>query len=228
MLPFDAYRDLYDTIKMERTADGILLVTLHHEGGPYVWDFHGVVEDESRKTGGGAHADLAEAAGHIARDRENRVVIITGTGNVFSGPRSSPANFPKGDVRYWEELRSTGIPLLTNLLDIQAPVITCMNGPVYRHAEIPLLGDIVLAADDALIVDSGHFPNRTVPGDGINLVLPFIMGWNRGRYFHLMGQEIGAREMKDIGSRVRGRSPSSSPSTTRWCSGTRDCCWSHR
>jgi enoyl-CoA hydratase/carnithine racemase len=57
----------------------------------------------------------------------------------------------------------------------------------------------VLAADDALIQDSAHFTNRMVPGDGIALIMPFLMGWNRGRYFHLMGQKISAAELKDLG-----------------------------
>jgi enoyl-CoA hydratase/carnithine racemase len=184
---------------MERNPEGILEVTLHHQGGPYVWDFDGVVRDETRASSGGAHADLAEAAGMIAQDPANRVMILTGTGDQFSGPRSTVKEFPKGGPIYWEGLRRTGTSLLANLLDIPVPVITCINGPAYRHAEIPLTGDIVLAAEDALIVDSGHFPNRTVPGDGIAILIPFLMGWNRGRYFHLMGTELSAQEMKTVG-----------------------------
>jgi len=193
------YRDRFRTVRFERSDTGVLLMTLHNNGGPYVWDFEGVVRDQERSDTGGSHAELAEAAGCVARDLDNRVVIITGTGDTFSGPRSTLDNFPKGDPQYWDNLRNTGTQLLANLLDIQAPVITCLNGPAYRHAEIPVLGDIVLAADHASIVDSGHFPNNTVPGDGINLIFPFLMGWNRGRYFHLMGQELSSRELLEMG-----------------------------
>jgi enoyl-CoA hydratase/carnithine racemase len=200
MIPFSEYQHRYDTIEMERTDTGILLMRLHNRGGPYVWDFHGTIDEgDTRKNKGGAHSELMECAAFVARDLENRVIILTGTGDTFSGPRSTLDQYPRGDAQYWEQLRSTGVPLLQNLLEIQAPVISCINGPIYRHAEIPLLGDIVLCADDAMVVDSGHFPNRTVPGDGINLVMPFIMGWNRGRYFHLMGQELDAQQMLDYG-----------------------------
>jgi enoyl-CoA hydratase/carnithine racemase len=89
--------------------------------------------------------------------------------------------------------------LTTNLLDIPGPVISCINGPAYRHAEIPLLADIVLAAPEALIQDSAHFVNRTTPGDGVNLFFPLLMGWNRGRYFLLTGQSLNADELKDLG-----------------------------
>jgi enoyl-CoA hydratase/carnithine racemase len=73
------------------------------------------------------------------------------------------------------------------------------NGPALRHAEIPLLADIVLASDDTAVQDSAHFTNRIVPGDGVNLFFPLLMGWNRGRYFLLTGQVLGATELKQLG-----------------------------
>lgn len=199
MPKFSDYKDLYQTIKLERTASGILLVTLHNHGGPYVWDFEGIIQDESRRNTGGAHQELADALGQIARDPENRVVILTGTGDQFSGPAASKETFPRGGPEFWEDLQFHGNQLLLDLLDIPGPVISCLNGPAYRHAEIPFTADIVLAAEGALIQDSGHVPNRVAPGDGIGLILPFLMGWNRGRYFHLMGQKLSARELKDLG-----------------------------
>ena len=38
-----------------------------------------------------------------------------------------------------------------------------------------------------------------VPGDGMHIVMPLLMGLNRGRYFLLTGQKISAEEAKDIG-----------------------------
>jgi enoyl-CoA hydratase/carnithine racemase len=187
MTRFADYKDAYRTMKMER-RDGILQLTFHSEGGPLIWGHIG-----------GAHAEFAHAFGDIARDSDNRVVIMTGTGEIFSGPPANKDTFPRGGPESWEIIRSNGMQLTINLLDIPAPVISCINGPAYRHAEVPLLADIVLAADDALIQDSAHFPNRTVPGDGVNLFFPLLMGWNRGRYFLLTGQKINAAEMKDLG-----------------------------
>lgn len=181
------YQDRYRTMRFER-RDGILQVSFHSEGGPLIWGHIG-----------GAHAEFAEAFGDIARDTENRVVIMTGTGEIFSGPPANQTTFPKGGPEEWEVIRFNGMQLTSNLLDIPAPVISCINGPAYRHAEIPILADIVLAADDALIQDSAHFSNRTTPGDGVNLFFPLLMGWNRGRYFLLTGQTMGVEEMKALG-----------------------------
>jgi enoyl-CoA hydratase/carnithine racemase len=89
--------------------------------------------------------------------------------------------------------------LTQSLLDIDALVIAAVNGPALRHPEIPLLGDIVLAAPEAAFQDSAHFVNRTTPGDGVNFVFPLLMGLNRGRYFLLTGQTLGAEEAKELG-----------------------------
>lgn len=190
MIEFAGYRDAFETIRLERSPEGILELTLHDNGGPYRWD--------ARK-GARQHAELAAALRNVARDPENRVVIITGTGNEFSGPPADRTTWSRGDARHWDRVQFLENHLLEDLLDIAAPVIGCLNGPAYRHAEIPFTADIVLAADDALIQDSAHFPNRMVPGDGIALIFPFLMGWNRARYFHLTGQKLCAAELKAIG-----------------------------
>lgn len=78
-------------------------------------------------------------------------------------------------------------------------MISAINGPAYRHPEIPLLCDIVLAADGARVQDSGHFINGMVPGDGVHIVFPLLMGWNRGRYFLMTGQDLSVQEAKEAG-----------------------------
>ncbi len=83
------------------------------------------------------------------------------------------------------------------LLNIEAPVIAAINGPAWRHREIPLLSDIVLAADTAAFQDSAHFPNGLVLGDGMHIVMPLLLGMNRGRYFLLTGQTLSAQEARD-------------------------------
>jgi len=38
-----------------------------------------------------------------------------------------------------------------------------------------------------------------VPGDGMHIVYPMLLGMNRGRYFLLTGQAIRAEEAKQLG-----------------------------
>ena len=77
-------------------------------------------------------------------------------------------------------------------------MIAAVNGPAHRHAEFAVLCDIVLAANTH-IQDSAHFPNGTVPGDGVHVVWPLVLGANRGRYFLLTGQKISAHEALTLG-----------------------------
>jgi len=59
--------------------------------------------------------------------------------------------------------------------------------------------DIVIAAEGAEFQDAPHFPNGIVPGDGVHVVWPLVLGPNRGRYFLLTGQKLSAREALGLG-----------------------------
>jgi enoyl-CoA hydratase/carnithine racemase len=187
---FEQYRDRYSRIRMERDEHGVLELTLHTDGGPF---------DYTIGAGPSPHAELAEAFTDVAGDDENRVILLAGTGDRFTGPAATPDRFLSGDLRAWERIRREGVRLTMGLLEIDAPIISCVNGPALRHAEIGLLADIVLAADTATFQDTAHMSNGLVPGDGMNVVLPLLMGYNRGRYHLLTGKAFTAEEAHDWG-----------------------------
>ncbi len=179
----DDYRDRYENIRFRREG-GILEVRLATNDGPLRW-------------GRIPHAELEEAFLNIGRDRENQLVILTGTGGEFSGPVADPkANraYHHQSPDEWGELGWESNRLLTNMLAIDVPMISAVNGPAVRHAELPVMCDIVLAAEEATFQDSAHFVGGLVPGDGVHVVFPMVMGLNRGRYFLLTGQTLDARE----------------------------------
>ncbi|EUB98164.1 Enoyl-CoA hydratase/isomerase [Rhizobium sp. CF080] len=186
MKQFEDYRSAYKTLKMERDEQGILLLTAHTEGGPLRW-------------GALPHEEWPHAFHDIAMDRANRVVILTGTGDEFSGPRPPAATRYARPVADMDRIVFDGRHLLANLLEIQAPVIAAINGPAIRHSEIPLLSDIVLASETCEIEDAGHFDSGLVPGDGVNLIYPLLMGFNRARYFLFTSQRLSAQEALNLG-----------------------------
>jgi len=185
MARFDEYATKYKTIRMER-HNGILQIAFHTNGGPLHWGFL-------------PHREFTFAFADIGSDPDNQVVIMTGTGDEFSGPRPTPAARPGGSPRIWDSIYWEGKHLLTNLLDIEVPMISAINGPALRHSELPLLCDIVLAAESVEFQDSAHFPNGLVPGDGMHIVYPLLLGPNRGRYFLLTGQVLSARQARELG-----------------------------
>jgi enoyl-CoA hydratase/carnithine racemase len=192
MSEFSDYSSKYDSIQMER-RDGILQMTLHTDGGPLRWGLK-------------PQGELVRAFTEVGADRDNRIIILTGTGNEFSGPQQDPTQtvYNLGGVAitpsdldrvHWNAKR-----LMTRLLDIEVPVIGVVNGPAKRHCELPLMSDIVLAADDATFEDTAHFDKGSqVPGDGMAVVLTILMGLNRARYMMLTGEILSVQRAYEIG-----------------------------
>jgi len=185
MARFEEYASKYQDIRMQR-RNGILEVTFHTKGGPLQWN-------ES------VHREFAYACTDIGADPENKVVILTGTGEVFCAEVDFRSFGALGTPQGWDKIYWEGKRLLMNLLDIEVPMIAAVNGPALVHAEIAVLCDIVLAADNAAFQDAPHFPGGTVPGDGVHLVWPLVLGTNRGRYFLLTGQKLSAQEALSLG-----------------------------
>jgi enoyl-CoA hydratase/carnithine racemase len=191
MAQLSDYADKYRNVAITR-EDGILQMRLHTDGGPLTW---GAIR-------GSVHGQLAEAFHDVGNDLENRVVIITGTGDTFC----TQFNFdelPSGGTAMthedWYIIAHEGKRLLANLLDIEMPMIGVANGPALIHAELIALSDIVLAAEHASFADLAHYPGNTVPGDGAHTTWLSLLGPNRGRYFLMMGEQIPAAEAKSLG-----------------------------
>ena len=185
MSSFDQYFNKYQSIRMER-RNGILQMTFHTDNGPLQW-------------GGVPHTEFSQVFVDVGNDPENRIIIMTGTGDAFTGPQGTAAGTPKRSPKEWDQTYWEGKRILTSLLEVEVPMISAINGPALRHSEIPLLCDIVLASDTAAFQDSGHFMSGLVPGDGMHIVYPLLLGLNRGRYFLLTGQRIDANEAKNLG-----------------------------
>ncbi|TAK70220.1 MAG: enoyl-CoA hydratase/isomerase family protein [Actinomycetota bacterium] len=191
-----AYFDAYATIAFTRTADGVLLIRLHSDDGPV-------------RYGSTHHNDWSHAFGDVAADRGNRVVVITGTGDSFVAAHSSwdepldrALDYDRATIRHPRIYRS--------LLEIDAPVIAAVNGPCFYHSQVPLLSDIVLAADTTVFGD-GYLPGSTDPTsewppslgepatDGNHVLWLELLGQIRGTYFLLTSHRLTAVEARHLG-----------------------------
>ena len=146
---FTEYENRYANYRFELSDDGILFMQCHTDGGSLVWDWR-------------AHDDMADAFADIAGDREIKVLIHTGTGENYNAdwgrlpngeaPRDAGvrhrcrgcAGCDKLDEKSWYARN-----LIFNVLDVDVPMISVVNGPCNIHSEVPLMGDIVLASEDA-------------------------------------------------------------------------------
>lgn len=186
--PRPAYFDDFPHARLRR-EEGILEVAFHTDGQSLQWHT-------------GVHRELERLFHAISRDWDTRVLILTGIGTDFSGPEASKMgsnHIGNRSALEWDKFRVGGKDLLMNLLEVGVPIVAAVNGPARRHAEIPLISDIVLASESALFQDSAHFVNDVVPGDGMHVVMPMLLGLNRGRHFLYTGRELDAREALQLG-----------------------------
>jgi len=187
---FEEYSERYKGFATLIRVDGILEVRLHHADAVCVFD-------------GTMHAELGELFADVGSDRGNRVIILTATGDRFLDHRDMDMSVMKDFMPYTAQMHMPLIPesarLLQSFLDIEVPVVAAVNGPISVHAELPVMADVVLAAEHAEFSDGFHFVNGIVPGDGAQIIWPLLMGINRAHYFLLTGQRISSREALGIG-----------------------------
>ncbi|MDO8776547.1 MAG: enoyl-CoA hydratase/isomerase family protein [Burkholderiaceae bacterium] len=175
------YKNKYPEFAIERD-DGVLHLRFHSEGRAFCWS-------------AGAHRFLGDVLQDIDADPENRVLMLSGTGEDFCGSIALPTFKGVGwDVITWEGKR-----YLSALLNLEIPVIAAVQGRCTIHAEIPLLSDIVLCSDDAVIGDSTHFARNVVPGDGTHVLWTTLLGPNRGRHLLFAEELLNARQALALG-----------------------------
>ena len=187
---FEEYRGRYEGFAKLTREDGLLEIRLHRNDGPCIFD-------------GEIHAGLGDLFADIGADLENRMVLLTGTGDRFLLASDMDMSVMEKYLPYTPAMHLPTMPesirLIENFLRIEVPVISVVNGPATVHAEIPVMADIVLATDDTYFADPFHFRNGIVPGDGVQVIWPMLMGLNRARHFLITGKQISASEAEQIG-----------------------------
>lgn len=182
-----AYFAKFENIALSRSASGVLTLRFHTNGGPVT--FTGTI-----------HRDFPRALDEISLDHDNRVLVITGTGDRFmteiDGASLGDITKPMGaDVMYFEGRRGP-----QRLADLEMPIVAAVNGPASVHSEYALLGDIVVASDTATFSDFPHFAFGIVPGDGLHVVWEEVLGLNRARALMLTQGSFTAAQAKDWGA----------------------------
>jgi enoyl-CoA hydratase/carnithine racemase len=136
----------------------------------------------------------------IAFDRDNKVLVITGTGDRFmteiDGASLGDLTKPMAaDVLYLEGRR---IP--QRLAELEMPMIAAVNGPASVHSEYVLIADIVIASETAEFSDFPHLTLGISPGDGLQIVWEEAIGINRARYYELTQGTFTAAQAKEWGA----------------------------
>ena len=186
MIRFYAYRNSFPNARQIRSQSGVLEVALHTDGGTLVFNGH-------------THEQFVDLFHALGSDPDNRVVILTGSAGAFM-ESISPEGFdffsPQGYDKIYREGKKSPDEHPRH------------QGAADRRGERP--GAAALRIYSARrhraghpldrFQDKPHFEFGIVPGDGVNLLWPEVIGSVRGRYFILTRQELDVETAKEWGA----------------------------
>lgn len=180
-----AYFSRFAHLRMTRDTEGVLLVEMHTDGGPIVFD---AID----------HEQFVDAFYEVGRDRNNKVVILTGVGDYMA-----EINFGSfgnvGDANVWSKVHDEGTQILENIANIRVPLIAAIEGRAHIHTEYALLANVVVAGRSVTFNDLPHFAGGIVPGDGIFTTWSYRAGAGRTESFLLNPEPISAQTAADWG-----------------------------
>jgi enoyl-CoA hydratase/carnithine racemase len=175
-----AYFEKYENLAFSRDDDGVLVLRFHTNGGPVVFT-------------GQTHHDLPAALEELSLDRENKALVITGTGDSFMAEIDGPSLGEIFKPAAWETTRVEGAKVLQRLLDLPMPVVGIANGPATVHSEYLLLSDIHIASEHATYADTPHPAFGITGGDGVHVVWEEVVGTARAKWLLWTGEQIDAQ-----------------------------------
>ena len=191
---FESYTERLSTFFKMKREGGIIEVRMHTNGGEALFGLE-------------MHRAFAQMFRAVGADRQNEVMILTGTGDYWvksvnpehSLPPEFKGNLPPtfSQVAY-DTFQIDGTKIVEEFLwSVNIPVIGAINGPGF-HAETAFLADITLCTPDTTFVEP-HFTLGLVPGDGNFLILQELIGMKRANKAMFLGQPVTAQQALEWG-----------------------------
>jgi enoyl-CoA hydratase len=146
------------------------------------------------------HNELSRIFHDVQVDHESDVIILTGSGDVFSAGGDIP-NMQRriDDPELFNRKNVEMKRIIFGLIELEKPIICRINGDCMGlGATLALLCDIIVVVDSARIADP-HVKMGYVAGDGGAIIWPQLIGFARAKQYLLLGDPITAPEAERIG-----------------------------
>jgi enoyl-CoA hydratase/carnithine racemase len=178
--------DGYRALHFDRVGD-VLRVAIDHP------------DNELNSVDALLHEELTRVFRDLKREEDARAVLLIGRGRAFSAGGDF-AWFPSlDDVAKLEALRRDAKQMIWDLLDVEVPIVTALNGPaVGLGASLALLSDVVFMADTATLIDP-HVRVGIVAGDGGTAIWPLAVGPALAKQYLLTGDPVSAQDAWRMG-----------------------------
>jgi enoyl-CoA hydratase len=171
-------------LRLERPADGVLLITLDRPEALNALTHQ-------------MHRDLVAVWDDVRRDDRTRVVVVTGAGRAFCAgndlrqPPAAPAELP--------EIMDRIVGLVEAMTALDRPIVSAINGPaVGAGLALALSADISVAAQDARLIDA-QVGMGVAAGEHACLLWPLLCGMARAKYHLLAGEPLLGADAARIG-----------------------------
>ena len=141
----------------------------------------------------------------LGADPEVHAVILTGSGRAFCVGAAldtflGEAGLSGAPERLREGFDTCLNPLLRAMVDLPKPLVIAINGTVAGGGMgLALLGDLVIASDEARFHCAFVRMLGIVPDAGVSWLLPNLMGRNRALPLALLGENLSARDAVEAG-----------------------------
>ena len=176
----------YETILVDR-EDGVVTVTLNRP-------------NKKNAMSPKLHYEMVELLSALRYDKDLRVLVITGTGDSFSGRRPKEFFYEQRERMEFEALLDKSLEWRVRILrSFPVPTIAMVNGWCFGGAFSIVAGcDIAIAADEAMFglseVNFGHFP-----GGPVSKRISAIMRPREAIYYILTGDQFNGKRAAEIG-----------------------------
>ncbi|HEY0815354.1 MAG TPA: enoyl-CoA hydratase/isomerase family protein [Pseudonocardia sp.] len=183
--------DKYQTLTIDRRADGVLLVTIAvPQGRP--------AASLIRR-----HTEVSWLWRDFDDDPDMRVAVLTGTGDRFwtvedtAGVHDMLAN--TGDYANIVNLIREGMVNAQGIVNCDKPIVSAINGEAMGSGlAVGLLADISVASRQARLID-GHLLQGIAAGDHSVMIWPLLCGLAKAKLYLLASEDLTGEVAERIG-----------------------------
>lgn len=143
--------------------------------------------------------ELQDVIKLVARERDVRVMVLTGEGKAFCSGQDLKAVSGTEKRSFLESLHKRYNPLISAMQSLPKPIVCRLNGVAAgAGCSIALACDIIVATDEATLIEV--FINiGLVPDSGSSFFLPRLVGRAKAFEMCAMGNRIKGKEAEALG-----------------------------
>jgi 2-(1,2-epoxy-1,2-dihydrophenyl)acetyl-CoA isomerase len=171
---------------LSQADNGILTLTLNRPERANAFNFEMIQE-------------LLNALAQAGKDTHTRLIVLTGSGRIFSAGQDISEMKNSDSISYREHLEQTYNPLILKIRAIEKPVIATVNGPCAGAAlGVALACDLRFASTEANFV-VGFSGIGLIPDSAVSLLLPTLIGLGRAEEFYFSNAPISSQQALEWG-----------------------------